>query len=236
MQHTTKKVHRRHWKERLQWFTMALPTIVLLGIFSYWPMFGIVLAFKNYRIPDGILGSKWNGLKNFEFFFKSQDAWRVTRNTLGLNFLFISVGIACAVIFALLMFEVKKAIHVKVYQTISILPNFLSWVAVSYIVYALLDPTRGIINKVIEAFGKEGIAWYSEPGYWPIILMITTIWHAVGLSSILYYAALMGVDNELYEAAEIDGANSVQKFVKITVPLLQPTTFFLTITGIIGSF
>lgn len=232
MQHMRKMFHGRHWKERLQWLTLALPTIILLGIFSYWPMFGIILAFKDYKIPDGIWGSKWNGFKNFEFFLKSQDAWRVTRNTLGLNFLFIFVGIICGVIFALLMFEVKKSIHVKVYQTVSILPNFLSWIAVSYIVYALLDPRKGIINQIINAFGGEGIPWYSEPVYWPVILLITNTWHSVGIGSIMYYAALMGVDNELYEAAEIDGAGKLQKTIYISLPQIVPIIIIRTILNI----
>lgn len=230
MQHLTKKVRRRHWKERLQWLSLALPTIILLGVFRYWPMFGIVLAFKNYKVPKGIWGSDWNGFKNFEFFLKSQDAWRVTRNTLGLNFMFIFIGIACSVVFALLMFEVKKAIHVKTYQTVSILPNFLSWVAVSYIVYALLEPNKGIINQLIEAFGGEGISWYSEPAYWPMILLITKTWHGVGISSIMYYAALMGVDNELFEAAEIDGAGKLQKTIYISIPQIVP---IIVIIGIL---
>ena len=128
---TVKKQKKaKHWKDNLQLLTLALPAIALLAVFNYLPMFGIVLAFKDYKVTDGIFGSPWAGMKNFEFFLESQDAWRVTRNTLGLNFLFITVGIICGVIFALIMFEVKKARHVKIYQTVSILPGFLSWVAV----------------------------------------------------------------------------------------------------------
>lgn len=195
-------------------------------------MFGVILAFKNYKVPKGIFGSPWAGVKNFEFFFKSQDAWRVTRNTLALNFLFIAVGTICAVIFALLMFEVKKAKHVKIYQTISILPSFLSWVAVGYIVYALLDPTKGIINKVLEYFQISGIAWYSEAKYWPGILTITKVWQGVGLGSIIYYAALMGVDNELFEAAEIDGAGKFQKTWYVSLPQIVPVIIIMVIMDI----
>lgn len=234
MQRTAKMVRGRHWKERLQWFTMALPAIVLRALFAYLPMFGIVLAFKQYKVSDGIFGSKWIGFKNFEFFIKSQDAWRVTRNTLGLNFLFIFTGTACAVIFAFMMYEVKKAMHIKIYQTVSILPKFLSWVAVSYITYALLDPTKGIINRVIESFGGEGVAWYSRTAapYWPVILMIVHIWHSMGMSSILYFAALMGVDNELFEAAEIDGAGKLQKTIYISLPSVVPIIVITTILNV----
>lgn len=227
-----KRKKSKHWKDNLQLLTLALPTISLLLVFAYWPMFGVILAFKDYKVPKGIFGSPWAGLKNFDFFFKSQDAWRVTRNTLALNFLFIAVGTICAVIFALLMFEVKKAKHVKTYQTISILPSFLSWVAVGYIVYALLDPTKGIINKVLEYFQISGIAWYSEAKYWPGILTITKVWQGVGLGSIIYYAALMGVDNELFEAAEIDGAGKFQKTWYVSLPQIVPVIIIMVIMDI----
>lgn len=209
-------------KDNVQLLTLAFPTILLLSIFSYWPMFGVVLAFKDYKVPKGIFGSPWVGLKNFEFFLKSQDAWRVTRNTIGLNLLFIIIGILCGVVFALIMFEVKKARHVKIYQTTSIIPSFLSWVAVGYIVYALLDPTRGVMNQILGFFGKEGINWYAEPKYWPFILLISKTWQGVGLGSIIYYAALMGVDNELYEAADIDGAGKLQKTWYVSLPQIVP--------------
>ena len=217
-----KKFKIPHLKDNIQLFTLALPAIVLLAVFSYWPMYGIILAFKNYKVPLGMWGSPWVGLKNFLFFFQAQDAWRVTRNTLLLNFLFITVTLVCAVGFALLMFEVKSRAHVKIYQTVSILPNFLSWVAVSYMSYALLEPTKGILNRVIESMGGEGISWYAEPGYWPVILLIIKIWHGVGIGSIVYYAALMGVDSELYEAADIDGATKLQKIRYISLPCIVP--------------
>ena len=227
-----KQKKAKHWKDNLQLLTLALPAIALLAVFNYLPMFGIVLAFKDYKVTDGIFGSPWCGFKNFEFFLGSQDAWRVTRNTLGLNFLFIIVGIICGVIFALIMFEVKKPRHVKVYQTVSILPSFLSWVAVGYIVYTLLDPTKGIVNQILGIFGIEGISWYSEPEYWPVILLITKIWQSVGLGSIIYYAALMGVDAELYEAADIDGAGKLQKTWYISIPQITPIIIIMGILDI----
>lgn len=227
-----RKNKKGYLKDNFQLLTLALPTILLLGIFSYWPMFGIVLAFKDYKVPKGIWGSPWVGFKNFEFFLGSQDAWRVTRNTIVLNLMFIIVGITCGVIFALIMFEVKKARHVKIYQTTSIIPSFISWVAVGYIVYALLDPTKGIVNQCLEFFGKEGIYWYSEPKYWPFILLITKTWQGVGLGSIIYYAALMGVDNELYEAANIDGAGKLQKTWYVSLPQIVPIIIIMGILDI----
>lgn len=231
-----KKKRMKHAKDNLQLFTLALPTIIILCLFNYWPMFGIVLAFKDYKVPRGIFGSPWAGLKNFEFFLKSQDAWRVTRNTLLLNFMFIFAGIFFGVLFALIMFEVKKARHVKIYQTVSILPSFLSWVAVGYIVYAFLEPQKGIANQILAVFGIDGVSWYTEPAYWPVILLIVKTWQGVGLGSIIYYAALMGVDAELYEAAAIDGANKLQKTLHISIPQITPIIVIMAILGVGGIF
>jgi putative aldouronate transport system permease protein len=219
-------------KDNLQLGSLALPTIILLLIFSYWPMFGIVLAFKNFKATKGIFGSPWAGLSNFKFFFTSIDAFRVTRNTIGLNSLFIFFSTICAVIFALLMFEVKKAYEVKIYQTIGILPSFLSYIVVGYIVYILLDPTKGLVNQLLAVFHRTGIDWYTEPKYWPVILLLTNIWHGVGLGSIVYYAGLMGVDTELFEAAEIDGADKLQKTWYVSIPQIVPIIVIMTILAI----
>lgn len=224
-----KKSHR---KENLQLLSLAAPAILLLLLFNYWPMFGIILAFKDYKVPKGIMGSPWVGFKNFEFFLKSQDAARVIRNTLGLNLMFIAAGIFFGVLFALIMFEVKRKRQVKVYQTISIIPSFISWVAVGYIVYAFLDPTKGLLNQILIAFGKDTIAWYSEPKYWPVILLISKTWQGVGLGSIIYYAALMGVDSELFEAADIDGAGKLQKTWYISIPQIIPIIIVMGILDV----
>lgn len=209
-------------RESASLITLCLPAIILSGVFSYLPMFGIILAFKNYKIPHGILGSKWMDpwYKNFKFLFESDYAMRLIRNTVGLNLLFIVSTMICAVVFALLMYEVKKRRHVKVYQTTSILPSFLSMVAISYIVYALLEPTKGIINQIIVAFGGEKIGWYSEPKYWPVILMLVRIWSGTGYGAIMYYASLMGIDDSMLEAAELDGANKWQRIRYIFIPHL----------------
>ena len=229
-----KRFSKRILKENLQLGVLTLPIVVLVAVFSYWPMFGIILAFKNYKITKGIWGSDWMNplFKNFDFFIKSQDAFRVTRNTILLNLLFIVATVLCATIFALLMYEVKKAYQVKIYQTISILPSFLSWVAVSYIVYALLETEKGSINKMIRFFGGEGVQWYISPQYWPVILLIVRVWHAVGLKSIVYYASLMGIDSELYEAAEMDGATKLQRALYISIPHLVPIVTIMAILDV----
>lgn len=229
-----KRISGRIIKENLQLGALTLPVVVLLAVFSYWPMFGIVLAFKDYKVTRGIFGSEWMDplFKHFEFFLKSQDAFRVIRNTLLLNLLFIFAGTFCSVVFALLLYEVKKAVHVKIYQTFAILPNFLSWVAVSYIVYGLLDTEKGIINQAVRFFGGENIPWYTIPEYWPVILLIVRVWHGVGISCIIYYASLMGIDNELFEAAEVDGASKYQRIRCISVPHLVPIVTMMIILDI----
>ena len=227
-------ISKRKIRENLQLGLLALQVVVLLALFSYLPMFGIVLAFKDYKVPKGIWGSDWVRpiFKNFDFFLKSQDAFRVTRNTILLNGLFIVAGTFCAVVFALLMYEVNSAIHVKIYQTVSILPSFLSWVAVSYIVYGFLDGERGILNRVIRTFGGKEIAWYTTARYWPVILTIVVIWHGVGLKCIMYYASLMGIDQELFEAAELDGAGKLQRVIHISLPHLASIVTIMVILDV----
>lgn len=234
-----RKKRQKHYnkmtlRESIHLSTMTLPCIIFYLLFSYLPMFGIILAFKNYKVPKGILGSDWADpwYKNFEFFLTSQDAFRVTRNTLLLNLLFIATGVIAAVFFALLMFEVKKRIHVKIYQTVSILPSFLSMVAVSYIVYSVLDTNKGVLNQIIILLGGEKISWYTEAKYWPVILTLVKLWHSVGLSAIMYYASLMGIDDSLFEAAELDGANKWQKTRYISIPHLMPLVVILVILDI----
>lgn len=225
-------------RDDISLFAMAIPAIAVVTIFSYLPMYGIVLAFKNYNVTKGIWGSEWVGLKNFEFFFTSNDLFRVLRNTLGLNFMFIISSIACSVTFALLMFEVKKKWEVKTYQTIAILPTFISWVATSYMVYGLLDNKKGLINQLIVSMGGEAIKFYSEAQYWPVILLLVTLWHGVGYGSIIYYAALMGTDTNLFEAAELDGASKIQQVRYISIPQLVPIItlrFIMSIGGIFRS-
>lgn len=233
-----KRISMRIIKENIQLGTLILPAIVLVGLFNYVPIFGIILAFKDYKVPKGIWGSKWMNplFKNFEFFFASNSAPRVVRNTILLNLLFIFVGTIASVVFALLLYEVKKAVHVKMYQTFAILPSFLSWVAVSYIVYALLDMEKGVLNQIIKLFGGENISWYTSPEYWPVILLVVKVWQGVGLNCIMYYASLMGIDSELYEAAEMDGANKLQKTMHISIPHLIPLVTMLTILNLGGIF
>lgn len=228
----------RQFKQNFSLVTMVIPTAVLLLLFNYWPMFGVILAFKDYSYVKGIFGSDWIGFKHFEFFFTSQDAIRVTINTVLYNSAFIIIGMFFAVLTAVLLFEIISRKALKVYQTSMILPNFMSWVVVAYITYILLYPSKiGFLNQILAWFGKDPVAWYSELKYWPFILTFVNVWKHVGMDSVVYYAALMGVDQELFEAAKIDGANKLQQIRYISLPTIAPVMcilFILAVGSIFG--
>ena len=223
-------------QDKIQLYLFCAIPLVLVFVFSYLPMAGIVIAFKNYKYNLGIFGSKWVGFKNFEFLFKSNDFLRLIRNTVGMNFLFIILGTTAAIAVAILLFETTGRRNVKTYQTILITPNFLSWVVVSYMVYALLNPELGMTNRLLEHFGFQAVDWYSKPNAWPVILTITSVWQSVGMNSVIYYASLMGISSELFEAAEIDGANRWQKIIHITIPSIIPLIVMMTILRIGNMF
>lgn len=219
-----------------QVYSLGIIPLLLIFVFSYIPMFGIIIAFKDYRYDKGIFGSEWIGFKNFEVFLKSRDFVNITRNTLLLNAIFIAAGIICAVFVAILLYELTSRKATKVYQTVLITPHFLSWVVVGSMVYAFLHPTNGLINRLIENFGIEAVDWYSTPKAWPIILAIASVWKHIGMDSVMYYASLMSIDSSLYEAAEIDGANKSQKNRYVTLPHLKSLIIMLTILKIGGIF
>lgn len=220
----------------MQYNLLTLPAVILLLVFSYIPMAGLVLAFKDYRFDLGVFKSPWIGLQNFKFFFTSDDAWRITSNTLTLNLLFIGAGLAFSVLFALLLFEIKNKYMVKFYQTAVILPNFISWVVVGYMSYIVLNPTMGVLNSMLKVFGVAPIDWYANPGYWPGILLIAYLWKNVGINCVIYFAALMGIDTEYYEAADLDGATKFQKTIYISIPFIMPTILIMFILALGGIF
>ncbi|MBP1994489.1 ABC transporter permease [Paenibacillus eucommiae] len=200
---------------------MTLPGMLFLLIFSYLPMFGILIAFKDFRYADGIWGSKWVGFKNFEFLFATRDVWSVTFNTLMLNSLFIVCGLIVSVALALLMFEVKNRILNTIFQSSYFLPYLLSWVLVGYFVYAMLT-TDGFVNQILAYFGIESVSWFTSPGYWPAILVLVSVWKSAGYTSIIYLASILGINTEYYEAAKLDGATKLQQVFYITLPLIIP--------------
>ncbi|MBQ9965538.1 MAG: sugar ABC transporter permease [Clostridia bacterium] len=213
---------------------MCLPAAIYMFCFCYMPMFGVVIAFKDYNYVDGILGSPWVGFEHFKFFFESNEAALLLRNTILYNVLFILLGTFLKVLVAILLYEITSRVALKAYQTSIILPNFISWVLVAYIGYALFSSETGMLNAILNNLGKQDIQWYSEPKYWPYILTIFEMWKGVGMGCIIYYAALMAVDKSLYEAAEIDGANRFKQITSISIPTILPTICILLIMSVGG--
>lgn len=220
--------NRLNRKDNITLSVMLIPAAVLFTLFSYLPMFGVIMAFKDYRYSDGIFGSPWVGLNNFKYFFLSNDVWILIRNTLGYNLMFIVMGVITGVIVALALYEVRYKFMTKYFQTTFILPNFMSWVVVAYIFYAFLDPVYGFLNN---ALGMD-VSWYSTPKYWPFILLIAHVWKHIGMGSVMYYAALMGIDASLFEAAKIDGANKLQQIRYISIPELRTIIAINVIMGV----
>lgn len=224
------------YKNRV-WLLMVLPGTIWFLLFAYLPMAGNVIAFKKFRIdPDGffasIMNSEWVGWDNFKYLFSTDNAWIITRNTIGYNFIFIVVGLVTAVTTAIVLSELASKRLAKVYQTGMLFPHFLSWVIVSYFVFTFLSPDRGLLNNILGWFGIDSIAWYSEPQYWPYIIVIMSIWKGVGYGSIVYLASIAGIDKTYYEAAMIDGATKFQQVKKITLPMLKPLIIILLIMDV----
>jgi putative aldouronate transport system permease protein len=212
---------------------MMLPGTLYLLINNYFPMFGTIIAFKSVNYSKGILHSPWVGFDNFKFLFRTSDAWTITRNTLLYNALFIVVTPIIAVTFAILLNEVRNRLAARFYQSIMFLPYFLSAVVVGYLGYSMLSTEFGFINtNVLEPLGFDAIAWYSEPKYWPFILPIVYIWKNIGYSTVIYLAAVIGIDNEYYEAALMDGASKWRQAVSITLPQIRPIIVILMLMAV----
>lgn len=222
------KREEKHFIKNLDMTLLALPTIIIIFIFSYIPMYGLVLPFKDYKVGLGFWKSPWCGFKNFEFLFNGADVLRATRNTILYNIAFIIVGTVASIAVALMLYNLgKKA--VKIYQTILFIPYFVSWVIVSYIVISMLDMNYGVFNEIIKAFGGEKIMWYNEPKYWPYIITFMNLWKNTGYNAIVYLAALMSIDPTLYEAADIEGASKWQKTRYISIAGIKSMIIMLTI-------
>lgn len=227
-----KRISKIQMRESLNLTLLALPGIILLFIFNYIPMGGAVIAFKNYKPLKGIWGSEWCGFENFRFFFESSDAVRVLRNTLGYSSFWIITGVITGVGMALMFYNLRSKKALKFYNTAVILPRFLSAVIVAFLVSTLLNTRYGLLNQLILAVGGEKIMWYSEPGYWPVILTIVHIWCDVGMTSVIYYSALMSLDESLIEAAKLDGANKIQQIFHVMIPHLIPIIIIQVILAI----
>lgn len=218
------------WKNRML-YLIALPAVAYTFIFGYVTLPYLAIAFEKYNFRTGLL-SPFVGLDNFAFFFRSSWALTVTRNTVILNFLFIFVCSVSAILLALLVSEVNSKYFSRVTQSFMLFPFFISWVIVSYMLQGLLNTDTGMINSIIVSLGGEKISFYSKPNYWYPILVITRIWKTCGHTSIIYLAAITGIDEGLYEAAYIDGATRLKRIRYITLPLLLPLVCILTLMDI----
>ncbi len=223
---------KRH-KRYMPLYLMMIPGLAYLIINNYIPMAGLVIAFKQVNFRLGILASPWVGLSNFEYLFTSDEAFTITRNTILYNAVFIFLGTAMAVAVAILLNELRGRFSKKFYQTVILVPYLISMVVVSYLVNALLATETGFINQsILGALGAEPISWYSEPVYWPFILVIVNLWKNFGYQSIIFYATVVGLDMGLYEAAAIDGATRWQRIVHVTLPGLRSTIITLTLMSV----
>lgn len=212
---------------------MMLPGLIYLLINNYLPLFGLSIAFKDVNYSKGIWNSDWIGLKNFEYLFKTDDAFIITRNTILYNAAFIVLGLIISIGIAILLNEIRNKVAARFYQSVIILPFLISIIIVSYLVYAMFSVNTGMVNKtLLPALGLDPISWYTEPKYWPFILTFVHIWKGAGYSCIVYLAAIIGIDPEYYEAAKLDGASKWMQIRKITLPMITPVIIILTLLGI----
>lgn len=217
-----KKKTRLLRKKDIPLYIMALPTIVWLIMFCYLPMSGLVLAFEKYNVKDGIFGSQFVGFKNFEYLFTTTDAFVITRNTVLYNLVFIALNLLLSVLIALLLNEIRSKRAGKAYQTIYMMPYFLSWAVVSILLTAFLDYNNGFVNQILEWMGRSGKTdWYKVKKIWPALLVFINAWKNVGYQAVLFIAVISGIPNDYYEAAVLDGANRFQQALYITLPHLR---------------
>ena len=257
---TSTKPRRKRWtSDDTELTLLGLPAAIWYAVFCYLPMFGLIIAFKNFKITPGrgflysLFHSDWAGFDNFKFFLTSNTFTMLLRNTLLYNILFIVLNIVIPVTLAVLINQIYSRIASKAYQTMMIFlnemrlgiykrvvqsvmffPYFLSWVVVSYFVYAFLNPDKGLMNTIIQFFGGDKIMWYSQPKWWPLILTFMQVWKSMGYNMVVYLASITGIDSTLYEAATLDGATKWQQTKYITLPALKPIIVMMFILNVAG--
>lgn len=235
-----KKSFLSTFKANRQLLALSLPGGIWFILFAYLPLFGILVSFKEFRLSgnffESLITSKFVGFKNFEFLFSSGDAFIIVRNTILYNLAFIILGIVLPVMVALVLNELRNKGMAKFYQTAMFLPYFLSWVVVSYCLFAFLNPEKGYFNSVLQQFGMDGISWYTEKKYWPFIIIFMSQWKGIGYNTVVYLASICGIDKTYYEAAMLDGASKWQQIRFVTLPLIKPVIMILLIMSIGGIF
>lgn len=208
-------------------FLMIAPTLLFFLINSYFPMIGIYYAFTSYDFAGGLFRSPFVGLDNFKFLTQSGILWRLTINTLGYNLVFIILGNVAAIAAAILLSEVRGKLFKKFTQSIMFLPYFVSFVLISVLAFNMFNFESGFVNQVLKSFGFDPVDIYNTPWLWPILITVFYLWKNLGYSMVIYLASIMGISDEYYEAAKIDGANIFQRIWHITVPMLKPTFIIL---------
>ena len=232
------KKHRRWSKNDTELTVLALPTSIWYVLFCFIPMFGLIIAFKNYRMTPGqsfienLFTSDWAGFKNFEFLIKSNDLVVILRNTILYNLAFIVLGMVISVGLAIMISLIHSKRKSKVYQTLMFFPYFMSWVVVAYFLDAFLNQNNGLINSMLKEGGSEPVQWYMTAGVWPAILIFMYLWKSTGYNMVIYLASISGIDTTLYEAAVVDGANKRQQVWYITLPCLKSVIIMMFILNV----
>jgi putative aldouronate transport system permease protein len=222
------------WTNKLL-YAMMIPGIAWLILFHYVPLYGILIAFKKYSFKDGIWGSPWVGFENFRFLFNYYGTAKIFWNTIFLNILFIASSTLCSVFLALVFVEIKNRTCKKLVQTIAVFPHFVTWTVVAMFLGGIIGANGIITNFLIELTGKDP-DFYNTPTWWPLIFVLLRVWQGAGYGTIVYVAAITGFDQEMYEAARIDGATRWQQVTRITLPMLKTTILMLTILSVGGIF
>ena len=224
-----KPLHNTWWYRDRYLYLFLVPIVLYIVIFKYLPMLGTVMAFQNFKIARGIFESPWVGLKHFEALLTSPDFWSVLTNTIMLNVWLIVFGFPVPILLAILLNEIRSKVFKNSVQSILYVPHFISWVVLGGIFIGLLSPSTGIINNVMAALGLQKIFFMSDPFWWTVWFVISSIWQGAGWGTIIYLAAISGIDNEMYEAATIDGAGRLAQIMRITLPSLFPTIAIMLI-------
>ncbi|MGI2296283.1 ABC transporter permease [Paenibacillus sp. GXUN7292] len=210
-------------------YVLLVPVALYLIVFKYAPMFGEIIAFKNYRLADGIMGSPWVGFQQFEKLFASKEFYVVLKNTLLLNLYHLAFAFPVPILLAVLLNEVRVEWYKRTLQNLLYIPHFISWVVLGSIVIALLSPSTGFINFLLKGFGMEPIYFMADKFWWPVSFVVSGIWKEAGFGTILYLAAMASIDPTLYEAAKIDGANRLRQTWHVTLPGIRSTIAILLI-------
>ena len=220
------------FKKNKPLFVMILPAVVLTVVMAYLPMSGLILAFKNYRFDLGVFGSDWNGIENFRYLFESGTGWLITKNTIVYNLVNLITSQLLAILIAIFISEINKKFFKKISQSLIFLPYFISWVIVGTFVFAIFNYETGLLNSIIKALGGDPVNVYEMPGIWPVIIACFNSWKWCGYNSVIYIAAILGVDAEIYEAASVDGANIFQRIRNITLPSIRATIITMLLLNV----